>query len=200
MLNRLEKLAPYLALLLGYLTYSTTAERAVGAAEGRKTPVIGKKLLDAELTSPHPGASPVGRDPFEVAWASYLGRAKPAPTTRPTSGPTSHPATQPATAPASRPAVKAPPLPKRLTAVFLAAGLQMAIIDDDDMVYRPGALIDGTDPNACWRVECIERSRVTLAFGTERCVLAISEDTSPARPAPWMMEATRCSTAGCSGS
>jgi hypothetical protein len=182
MVSRLDKLAPYLAMLLfGYLAYSTTTERSLRAAGGKQAPVVGKTLLEPTLREPEAGASPVGRDPFEVEWSSYRGRAPAAPKP-PASQPTSRPATRPATAPASQPLDREPPtLPKRFTAVITANRFQMAIIDD--FLYKPGMLIGGDDPQRCWRVETIERSRVTLRFGDLRRTLTISEDRG-ASPAP----------------
>ncbi len=186
MVSRLDKLAPYLAMLLfGYLAYSTTTERGLRAAGSKQAPVVGKTLLEPTLTEPVAGASPVGRDPFEVEWASYRGRApappKPKPKPKPRA-PASQPASQPATAPATQPVEQEPPaLPKRFTAVITANQFQMAIIDD--FLYKPGMLVGGDDPQRCWRVETIERSRVTLRFGDLRRTLTISEDRG-ASPAP----------------
>jgi hypothetical protein len=178
MLNRLDKVAPYLAMaLFAYLAYSATADRTAGAPAARKTPAaIGKKLLSVKLAEPSPGASPVGRDPFEVGWASYRpvpSAPKPPPAaSRPASRPTSLPATKPA-------AAKLPPLPKRFTAVITAQHFQMAIIDD--CICKPGSLVGGSDPAQCWRVEAITRNRVTLCFGEIRRVLTIAEEEPPSK-------------------
>jgi len=174
MLKPLDRFAPYLLILLfGYLTHSTTTRSGgLQTASAKKTPVIGKKILNPELVEPQGLASPIGRDPFEVGWASYL---PPEPETQPAA----RPASRPAAGPPSRPAVvMLPPLPKRFTAVITAQDFQMAIIDES--LYRPGSLVGGSDPAQCWRVEAIERKRVTLRFGEVRRTLAISEDAPPA--------------------
>jgi len=162
-------------VLFGHLAYCTMTETGIRAVEGKKTPVIGKRMLQPVLVEPAAGASPVGRDPFEVDWSSYLGRPEPA--TRPTSRPASRPTTAAATRPAGP---TLPALPKRLTAAITAQRLQMAIIDE--CLYRPGALIGGTDALRCWRVETIERDRVTLRFGDVVRTLMISKDAPPADP------------------
>ncbi|MGB2822196.1 MAG: hypothetical protein WBF17_14525 [Phycisphaerae bacterium] len=180
MLKQLDKFAPYLVILsLGYLTHSTMTESGIPAASAKKPPAIEKGLLNPTLVDPQAGASPVGRDPFEVDWASYL----PEPVPEPASQPASQPATRATTVPASKPAVvEVPPLPKRFTAVITALDFQMAIIDNQ--IYRPGSLIGGADPQRCWRVETIERKRVTLRFGELIRVLTISEDAPPADDVP----------------
>ncbi len=178
MLKPLDRFAPYLViLLLGYVTHSTVTQTGgLQIAQAKKTPVIGKKILNPSLMEPQGGASPVGRDPFEVDWASYL---PPEPETQPASQPATRPTSRPTTAPASKPAARRlPPLPKRFTAVITAQDFQMAIIDDN--LYRPGSLIGGTDPTRCWRVDTIEHKRVTLRFGKVKRALTISEDAPPA--------------------
>ena len=179
MLSRLDKLAPFLVMgLFAYLAHSVASETRVQTAQAKKPPVIGTKMLNPVLAEVRPGASPVDRDPFEVAWSSYLPPKEPTrkPTTRPATQPTTRPTTAPATKP-TKPAEPAPPpMPSKFTAVITAQSFQIAIIDND--VYRPGALIGGTDPKKCWRVEAIERNRVTLRFRKLRCVLTISEEDS----------------------
>jgi hypothetical protein len=177
MLKPLDRFAPYLViLLLGYVTHSTTTQSGgLQTASAKKTPVIGKKILNPELVQPQGVASPIGRDPFEVGWASYL---PPEPATQPAGQPAARPAGRPAPLTSRPAAVMLPPLPRRFTAVITAQDFQMAIIDES--IYRPGSLVGGSDPAQCWRVEAIERKRVTLRFGKVQRTLAISEDAPPA--------------------
>jgi len=163
-------------LLFGQLTYSVLTAERVRALQDRKTPVIHKEMLNPVLAEPSDGASPVGRDPFEVEWSSYLPKPKPEPSPAPR--PTSRPTSRPTAAPTTRPEGPAlPPMPSRLTAVITGVGHQMAIIDEH--VYKPGSLIGGTDAERCWCVEAIERERVTLRCGQARRLLKLHRKAPP---------------------
>ena len=62
---------------------------------------------------------------------------------------------------------------RKLTAVITAQGFEMALIDD--RLYKTGALIGGTDPRRCWRVEAIGRNRVALRFADVARFLTLPE-------------------------
>ena len=86
--KNVDKIVPFLAVaVLGYLTYGIVDVGAGPPAPKKDAPAITKAMLRPELVVAQNHASPAGRDPFEVAWASYLhpaksdaatGRAKPA--------------------------------------------------------------------------------------------------------------------------
>jgi len=183
MLQRLDKFAPYIVLaLLAYVTYGVVQEPDACANEGKKPPQITKRMLRPVPITATANASPAGRDPFEVAWASYRDPGKhvertPKPTTRPTSQPT----TKPTTAPAP---LRPPALVGRLRGVYVGGDLRMAVIGDK--LYKVGSLVAGTDPKTCWRVVAISNDRVVLEFQKTRRVLRLYTDgLAPAtRPAP----------------
>jgi len=87
--KNVDKIAPFLAVaVLGYLTYGIVDVGAGPPPPKKDVPAITKAMLRPELVVAQNHASPAGRDPFEVAWASYLhpeksdaatGRAGPAP-------------------------------------------------------------------------------------------------------------------------
>lgn len=176
MLQRVDKLAPYaLVLILGYMTYSMMESRGPSVAQAKQPPTISKSLLEPELITPKPHASPADRDPFEVEWDSYLKsrKGRPRRTKASTSRPATKAASQPATAPATKPPeVKPPKLPGPLAAVIISEDVQLAVIGQS--LYKPGMLIGGTDPKKCWVVESIRQGSVTVAFGKIRRTLRLN--------------------------
>jgi len=173
MLQKIDKLAPYAALaLLGYLTYSSLETHLPRAAQGRETPTISPKLLDPPPTVVADRASPAGRDPFEVSWASYLN--KPA-RSRPT--PKTAPASRPAPVPTDHPP---PPLPGNLVGIFASDGPTLAVIGDQ--IHKTGSVTGNGDPESNWTVESITQDSVTLRFGDQTTVLRMRSD-SPEKPA-----------------
>ena len=69
----LFKIAPFVALgVMGYLVYSLLDVEAAPASGGKEPPSIPKSMLQPSLVVAQNHASPAGRDPFEVSWASYL--------------------------------------------------------------------------------------------------------------------------------
>ncbi len=173
MLQKIDKLAPYAALaLLGYLTYSSLETRLPRLAQGRESPTISPKLLDPPPVVVTDRASPAGRDPFEVSWASYLNR----PTrTKPT--PKTAPASRPAPVPTDHPL---PPLPGNLVGIFASDGPTLAVIGDQ--IYKTGSVTGNGDPEINWTVESIVQDSVTLRFGDQTTVLRMRSD-SPEKPA-----------------
>ncbi len=181
MLEKLNKIAVYLAMaLLGYVSYSATESSPVKEAQGKEAPVISKKMIRPAMLSASQHASPVGRDPFEVEWASYISRME---GRQPKPEQASQPSTRPATEPATRGAAHAPvpasmpAVPARLASAFIGDDVRMAIIDDK--VYKPGSLVGGTDPTRCWMVESIEQDSVVLRFGEAVHVLRIVDEARP---------------------
>jgi hypothetical protein len=182
MLQRLDKFAPWIALgLLGYLTYSAISEGLPKAAEGKDPPRISKGQLTVKLTPATAHASPVDRDPFEVAWSSYLTRTA-------IGQPTSVPSRQPTVPTTSLPATpELPPLPQALGAVYIGEDLRLVVIDE--VLYKPGSLIRGNDPSRCWRVESVEENRVTLRFGSEVRTLLMVHGSPTSLPAGRLVRA-----------
>lgn len=181
MLQRLDKFAPWaLVLMMGYLTYTTVEDTGSGLIAGEGGPKTSPKVRTSALIDATAHASPVDRDPFEVSWSSYL---KHAGSRQATSQPaTTQPATQPAVKPTTRPAeIPPPPLPKKLSGVFLGRGVRIAVIDQQ--IYRVGSTIDGRDPRRCWQIEAIENTHVVLRFGDIRRDLEITDRTTGAGPA-----------------
>ncbi len=149
-------------------------------AHAKEPPTISKSLLEPELITPKPHASPADRDPFEVEWDSYLMSKKMR--SRVTKTPTSRPSTNPASQSATKPAeIKPPMLPGLLAAVIIGEDVQLAVIGQS--LYKPGMLIGGTDPKKCWVVESIRHGSVIIAFGKIRLTLRLNSDTgrSPGR-------------------
>ena len=176
MLQRLDKLSPIAVMLvLGYLTYSGTQDRTPRAAVGKPPPQLTKRMLSPRLIEPEPHASPTDRDPFEVAWSSYLGSA-PASASQPAPAPATRPA--PASAPIE---VSPPPVPGRLVGVFVGEGIRLAVIGE--RVYKEGAPVGGDDPETCWRIESIDKNGAVLRFGRFQKVLRMpAGEKSGARP------------------
>lgn len=181
MLQRLDKFAPWvLVLMMGYLTYTTVEDTGSGLIAGEAGPKKTRaEVLTSALIDPTAHAGPVDRDPFEVSWSSYL---KDAGSRQSTSQPaTTQPATQPAVKVTTRPVdIPPPPLPKKLSGVFLGRGLRIAVIDQQ--IYRVGSTIYGNDPGRCWQIEAIENTHVVLRFGDIRRDLGITDRTTGAGP------------------
>jgi len=192
--NNVDRIAPFLAAaLLGYLAYSVVAVESVSPPAGKEPPAITKKMLQPELITPRDQGSAAGRDPFEVAWASYLqlvdpnapvkDKAKP-PAPKP--GPSAAeadaaaaeedfemmaPETSPGQDATAPPPVEPPALPSGVTSICVSGMQRMAVIDGK--VYRPGDLLNGKDPARCWVVESVGDNTVVLRFGSARHTLSI---------------------------
>jgi hypothetical protein len=188
--KNVDKVALGLALaLLGYLGYSVMDTGAALVSQGKEPPGITQKMLRPELVAAQNHASPAGRDPFEVAWASYLsGNKAAAPADRghdsgapEDKGPTQENAGTAAQAgganpkaaqePEPPPPPEPPPLPSRLSSVCIGAAARMAVIDE--RVYRPGDVVKGATPAAGWLVESIENDCVVLRWGNVQQTLRI---------------------------
>jgi len=163
MLEKINKIAPYLALaLLGYLCYTVMSPAAVPAGKEKEPPAISQQMLEPALLTPEAHASPVNRDPFNVRWASYLANAGQGALTGeegagdPSSG--SLYSFDPDQGP--------PPLPSGLKAVLLAQGTQLVVVGDK--LCKPGEPVSGNDPNRSWVVERVDADGVVLRFGELR--------------------------------
>ncbi len=186
MLRQINKVAPYaLVIIFGYLTHSMTETKGPRAAKGKESPVLSQELLEPKLVTPQPHASPADRDPFEVAWHSYLkhsrGRAR-----KPASAPASRSASKAASRPTKplRPVrAKPPSFPGSLTGVIIGPDVQLAVIGHS--LYKPGMLIGGTDPKKCWELESIHQGYVIIRFAqTRRTLLLHSKNGNRVVPAP----------------
>jgi len=192
--NHIDRIAPFLAAaLLGYLAYSVVAVESTSPPEGKGPPAITKKMLQPELITPGDQGSAAGRDPFEVAWASYLQRVDPnAPVKDKAKPPAPKPEspapkddaaaaeedpevtadeTSPGQEHAAPPPVDPPALPSGVTSICVSGTQRMAVIDGK--VYRPGDLLNGKDPARCWGVESVGDDTVVLRFGSVRHTLSI---------------------------
>jgi hypothetical protein len=199
--KNVDKIAMGLALaLLGYLGYSVVDTGAALVSQGKEPPGITQTMLRPELVAAQNHGSPAGRDPFEVAWASYLsGNKAAAPAGR---GQAPLPAEDPdfasededadaaqmqeegepgtAAPHAGPPAAKAepkpppapPPLSAQLTGVCVGDQGRMAIIDQ--RVYCVGDAVKGPDAAAAWVVESIENEHVVLKCGDVQQTLRIT--------------------------
>ena len=174
MIQKLDKLAPYAALgLLAYLTWSSLETPLPRLAQGREAPAISRKLLNPPPVVAADRASPAGRDPFEVSWASYLNKPAPA---RPKPAPRSQPASRPAP---QSPDKSLPPLPGNLVGIFASDGPTLAVIGDQ--IHKAGSVTGNGDPETNWTVESITTDCVTLRYGEQTTVLRMRSD-SPDRP------------------
>jgi hypothetical protein len=185
MLKRIDKFAPFLALaLLGYLGYSANELQTVNPAQGKDPPVVTKEMLHPKLVEPEDHASPAKRDPFDVAWASYLQADVGIPATQPSDRrPTTSSA--PTTGPATASAPALPALPAgRISGVILGSDAQFLSVEGK--IYKTGQALRSDDAAGAWIVEEINADSVVLRFGQERRTLKMQpmEETAtrPARP------------------
>jgi hypothetical protein len=194
------KLVPLLALgVMGYLVYSLLDVGSPPAAQGKEPPSIAKTVLRPPLVMAQDHASPAGRDPFEVAWASYLHfvrdgerpvaapdkRANPAATPTASGATAKPPVTGAAAVTGSAATVAAPvgvdtaggsdepavTLPPLPVAVTSVIPGDMAVIDGH--VYRVGETLRGAAGTG-WEVEIIDSETVVLKFANVRKMLPIT--------------------------
>lgn len=171
MLQKIDRLAPYAALgLLAYLTWSSLEAPLPRLAQGREAPALSRKLLNPPPVAVTDRASPAGRDPFEVSWASYRNKTSPA---RPRPAPRSQPASRPA-APAS-PEKSLPPLPGNLVGIFASDGPTLAVIGDQ--IHKAGSVTGNGDAETNWTVESITTDSVILRYGDQTAVLRMRSDS-----------------------
>jgi len=171
MLQKADKFAPLaVTLIFLYLTYTSATEESGEASGEKNIPKITKRMLKPEFISVSTRSSPVGRDPFEVSWASYLnGAGVYGVTTNPAEG-SAVPASMPSTSPATLPSRLVPPdLPRAPDAIFIGESFSMAVIGN--VIYKEGSLIGGKSPHRCWRLEKIQQDRIIVSFGGIRRVL-----------------------------
>jgi len=164
MLEKLDKVSLYIAVvIIGYLTYTITEKSGFGIEAEEKLPEITKKMLQPEIIEPNDNASPAGRDPFDVEWATYfdftdftgeINLAEDLPFEQ----------------------ENVQPFTKRLMGILTAGdGKNAALIEGK--VYETGSLIDGDDPKYCWKVEAINRDEVIVKFGNHSQTLKILSDS-----------------------
>ena len=165
MLEMLDKFSVYIAIgILGYLTYTTFEKTGLDIDVDKELPVITKKMLKPELIEPNDNASPVGRDPFEVDWATYFDISEITGIIDST----------------GETVIKRPnvlPFDKRLMAILTARdGGGAALIEGK--VYEVGSLIGGTDPSTCWKVDAIKKDEVIVTLGKISNTLKISQNST----------------------
>lgn len=161
MLEKLDKISLYLAMvIMGYLGYKMTVQGAESIVPEEKMPVITKRMLEPEFLEPRDSSSPASRDPFYVEWASYFDFSE-------LTGNFSE--TQ-----EMSPNQSVPVFTKRLMAVLTAwDGQNAALIDGK--VYETGSLIDGNEPEKCWRIETIRKNEVVIEFNQNKQVLKVTD-------------------------
>jgi hypothetical protein len=163
MLEMLDKFSVYIAIgILGYLTYTAFEKTGLDIDVDKELPVITKKMLRPELIEPNDHASPVGRDPFEVDWATYFDISEMTGIIDSTDE----------TIVERR---NIPPFEKRLMAILTAGdGKDAALIEGK--VYEVGSLIDGTDPETCWKIDAIKKDEVIVTLGQISNTLKITQN------------------------
>jgi hypothetical protein len=166
MLEMLDKFSVYIAIgILGYLTYTTFEKTGLDIDVDKEMPVITKKMLKPELIEPNDYASPVGRDPFEVDWATYFDISEM----------TGIIDSANETVIERRNVL---PFDKKLMAILTAGNGEGAALIDGK-VYEVGSLIDGTNPNTCWKVDAIKKNEVIVTLGQTSNTLKISQNPVP---------------------
>jgi len=72
MLEKVNKFAPWAAVgIIAYLAYSAVTTSGLVVEQEKDTPTIPAEALNPKLVEPADMASPAGRDPFDVHWATY---------------------------------------------------------------------------------------------------------------------------------
>jgi len=182
--NKLDKIAPFVAAaVLGYLTYGVMDAGAVSVAPGKEAPTVTKSMLKPEMVAAQGHSSPAGRDPFEVAWASYLHPDKPGVSAAALpSAPESENEETPPPAGVAKPGPALdvppppppppPPLPSLSSVSIRRNSEPMAIMGG--RVYRAGDTVKAGDSGAGWVIESIESNQVVLRFGDVRHTLRIA--------------------------
>ena len=161
MLEILDKFSVYIAAaILGYLVYSTLERPGFSIETEKELPVITKQMLNPELIDPNNNASPAGRDPFEVEWATYYDITEFTGITETTDEIISGQDYKPV-------------FDKMLMGIISGNnGRNVALIDGE--VYEVGSLIDGTDPNKCWMIDAIKKDEVIVRLGRHSETLYIN--------------------------
>jgi hypothetical protein len=162
MLEKLDKISLYLAIvIIGYLGYVLTSRSAQSAESLGKIPEITKKMLQPVFIEPADNASHVNRDPFDVEWARYFDISEL----------TGNPGEQQElTAGLSHQIFT-----KKLMGILTSGNSRNAALIDGK-VYETGSLIDGDDPQKCWKIEVIRKNEVIVSLNKNRQVLKISEN------------------------
>jgi len=178
-LNKIDKVAPYLALaLLGYLCHTAVSPGAAPKAVSKESPSINEQVLHPVLLVPEAHASPVNRDPFEVRWASYREEGLlPSRAQAPADG-----SATPAPAyPLDEEEGGPPPLPSGLKGLLLGNKAQFVVVGDK--ICQPGDTLPSPYPGRAWVIERVEVDGVVLRYGDiVRKVQLIT--TEPPGPAP----------------
>jgi hypothetical protein len=162
MLEIIDKISVWIAVVtFGYLVYTSMEQTGLVIDSEKELPEITKEMISPKLIEPTDHVSPVGRDPFEVDWATYFDISQITGDT----GTTQTTAGQQAGLPFS----------KRLMGIITARNGQNAALIEGK-VYQVGSLIDGTNPSTCWKVEAIKKNEVIITLGEDRKILNISRD------------------------
>jgi hypothetical protein len=163
-LEKLDKVAPYLALLLlGYLCHSAVSPGLPAKSLGKDNPTIGEQALHPELVTPEAHASPVSRDPFEVRWASYREEGSPLPPSQSPAGSTAWATSAPAYNPQDEDEQQGPPpLPSGLKGLLLGNKTQLVVVGDK--ICKPGDTIPSPFPGRAWVIERVEVDGVVLRY------------------------------------
>ena len=162
MLEKLDKISLYLAIaIFGYLGYKMIVQSAESMEPQEKMPAITKKMLEPEFLVPSDNASPVSRDPFYVEWASYYDFAE-------LTGNFSE-------AQQMSPDTPVPVFTKKLMGILTSGNSKNAALIDGK-VYETGSLIDGSNPEKCWRIKAIRKHEVVIEFRNNTEILKINVD------------------------
>ena len=162
MLEKLDKISLYLAIaIIGYLGYKMLVQNAESMEMEEKMPVITKKMLEPEFLAPSDNESPLSRDPFYVEWASYYDFAE-------LTGNFTE-------AQEISPDKPVPDFNKILMAILTSGNGQNAALIDGK-VYETGSLIDGDDPEKCWRIKVIRKHEVVVELRDKTEILKITDN------------------------
>lgn len=152
MLEMIDKISVWIAVvILGYLAYTTIEQTGLAIDSEKELPAITKEMISPRLIKPSDHASPAGRDPFDVDWATYFDISQ-------ITGDTG------ATAQTTAGQHNGLPFSKRLMGILTAGNGQNAALIEGK-VYQVGSLIDGTDPSTCWKVKAIKKNKVIVTHG-----------------------------------
>ena len=183
MLQLMDKISVLLAaVILGYLAYTTMEKSGFSIETEKELPDITKKMLNPKLIEPNDHASPVGRDPFKVDWATYfdisemagaaLGNAAAGDNTLGATG------QETTTKDVNEITEEQMVFSKKLMGILTSGhGRDAALIDG--RVYQVGSLIDGTDPNTSWKVVAIKKDEVVVSLGKANRHLRIDHRSIP---------------------
>ncbi|MGA2914643.1 MAG: hypothetical protein ABSE89_01295 [Sedimentisphaerales bacterium] len=164
MMKILNKFAVFIVMgIIGYLAYSSlNGAAAKPAGESKELPVVTEKMLEPVFLDAKDGASPAGRDPFEVSGFGYADISNEADGNENGGGIIDGNNVH---------------FPQKLMGILEGDdGQQLALIGGE--VYDVGSFVKQPDSNAVWEVSSIENETVILTCKGLRAVLSILD--SPA--------------------